>query len=67
MIQPLWFLSQNVPYTLETKEQNYGAKNQQRMIGGERQRLVGWSANIEKERNKPIKAGSGPAEGEGVM
>lgn len=34
---------------------------------GERQRSVGWSANVEKERNKPIKAGSGPAEGEGVM
>lgn len=27
----------------------------------------GENAKVEKERNKPIKAGSGPGEGEGVM
>lgn len=35
--------------------------------GGEGSSQWGENAKVEKERNKPIKAGSGPGEGEGVM
>lgn len=53
------------------KELELQRRNQQwmKLEGGGKAAVSQWGENakVEKERNKPIKAGSGPGEGEGVM